>query len=229
MDAQGDPLPEGAAARIGTTRFNHGNLVQAVAYSPDGSVLASAGGAVIRLWDPSTGREIRQLGPGPGAANHPTFSPDGRTLAVAVGDGRGERLILFDVATGRECARSDPYKASFDAMAFAPDGRILAAAGVGSEAVILWDAGTLKEAGRIKAHPGGTQAFAFTPDGRSLATVGDDRPPTRVAGRSLQELLGSAAFFDVASGRERRRVPLGDKLAAAATFSRDGRRLASEP
>src|SRR5262249_61542610 len=62
VDRQGDPLPPGALARLGTLRLRHGGQVYAVAYSPDGKILASgARDKVIRLWDTTTRKELRQL------------------------------------------------------------------------------------------------------------------------------------------------------------------------
>ena len=61
-DRHGDPLPMGAIARLGTIRWVHGGDVRAVAYSPDGKLLASAGdNKQIRLWDAETGKEIKTL------------------------------------------------------------------------------------------------------------------------------------------------------------------------
>src|SRR4051812_42776788 len=56
-DALGDPLPDGAIARLGTLRFKHtparGVVIDAAAYSPDGSKIASVAQTTgsIRLWD----------------------------------------------------------------------------------------------------------------------------------------------------------------------------------
>ena len=54
IDLAGDPLPEGALSRLGTTRFLHGSNVQSFSFSPDGATLASFDGALY-LWDAKTG------------------------------------------------------------------------------------------------------------------------------------------------------------------------------
>src|SRR5262249_18583653 len=87
-DLYGDALPQGAVARGGTARFRHSS--SAIAYSPDGKLLASGGhDNQIRLFDAATGREVRRL-----AGHQPRiYKPDAdpkspnETLFNATGDG----------------------------------------------------------------------------------------------------------------------------------------------
>src|SRR4051795_10182062 len=87
VDRAGDPLPPGAVARLGTTRFRHGGSICQVAYTPDGKILTTLGDdGLIRLWDAAAGVEIRHIGEAP--ARTPGFAlvPGGRMLVTASRD-----------------------------------------------------------------------------------------------------------------------------------------------
>jgi len=80
-DQHGDPLPEGAIARIGTVRLRHAGPVSALAYSHDGKVLASGSeDGTIRLWDATTGKKLQCLARQQGMVAEIHFSADGRML-----------------------------------------------------------------------------------------------------------------------------------------------------
>jgi len=56
VDLYGDPLPEGAIARMGSMRLRHGSGIFQAAFRNDGKVLMSAGGdGLVRFWDAATG------------------------------------------------------------------------------------------------------------------------------------------------------------------------------
>src|SRR5262249_58070308 len=63
-DAQGERLPDGAGARLGTTRWRHGGITGFVAFLPDGQHVVSAGhDSVFHVWEFPSGKGIRRFVP----------------------------------------------------------------------------------------------------------------------------------------------------------------------
>jgi len=139
------------------------------------------------------------------------YSPDGRTLATADGDGR---TYLWNAARRSVTATlADPDSTGVTAVAFDSDGAMLAAAD-GDGRTYLWNLATRKVTATVSA-PDSTaaNAVAFSPDGRLLATADSN---------------GSAYLWNVANGRLIRTLtdPTAYSVAAVA-FSPDGKTLAT--
>ncbi|MGL4550178.1 MAG: hypothetical protein ACRC33_03235, partial [Gemmataceae bacterium] len=78
-DVHGYPLPPGAVARLGTTRFRHASFVgTGLAFAADGRTLVAGGdGPVLTVWDARTGQQLRVIRPGTFHAHTFALSPDG--------------------------------------------------------------------------------------------------------------------------------------------------------
>lgn len=85
VDALGDPLPEEAISRLGTTRMRHGGFIGFARFTPDGRCLVTQGTDGVRIWDAATGKQLH------GILNDAklmtldsaALSPDGKCLATA--------------------------------------------------------------------------------------------------------------------------------------------------
>ncbi|MET8150559.1 WD40 repeat domain-containing protein [Actinoplanes sp. NPDC049668] len=171
----------------GRNTLLHTELVRSMAFAPDGRLLATADGRLVRLWDPHTGRLAGTVSTGHAKKVHAVaFSPDGRLLATAGDDGT---VRLWDPRTREPVgAPLTGHSGWVEALAFRPDGRLLASAG-SDGTVRLWDPRTRVPVGApATGHTAVVRGVAFSPDGRLLVTAGDDgtvlrRDPT--TGRPL--------------------------------------------
>jgi WD40 repeat protein len=133
VDPYGDPLPEGAVARVGAARLLHDNEFTWAAITPDGTRIVSGGmygERQVHVWERSTARRLALLPTGPqnetwGVA----VSPDGkRAAALLSAPGKNAfrmQVAVWDVGSGKELCRVFlRERTGFgEPILFAPDGR----------------------------------------------------------------------------------------------------------
>lgn len=159
--------------KAGTRKLtaSRGDDVWAVALSPDGKLLAVAGGdkrLPVALWDVHTGQVVRRFS-GIKNAGSLAFSPDSRVLAV--GSQEDENIKLFNAATGELLQTLSRHGSDFSQLLFSPDGRLLAAMPDLMGQVYFYDLREKRWTGVLKTE-GSIREFAFSGDGRLLATAG---------------------------------------------------------
>ncbi|MCJ1420358.1 hypothetical protein MMC32_006715, partial [Xylographa parallela] len=127
----------------------HTEGVLAVAFSQDGSLLASASlDQTVRLWNPATGQEIQKLEGHTEGVNAVAFSHDGSLLASASYD---QTVRLWNPATGQEIQKLKGHTDGVHAVAFSQDGSLLASASL-DQTVRLWNPATGQEIQKLKGH-----------------------------------------------------------------------------
>lgn len=150
-----------------------------LAFSPDRSLLASAGGASDgRLWEISgTIRERARFGEGMTRISSLAFSSNGRTLVTGSGSLDG-RIKLLDISEKlpREIVTLRGARGAVNTVAFAPDSKRVAAGGE-DRTLRVWEAGpNFREdaTSQLLGHTGTIHAIAFAPDSQSAATASAD-------------------------------------------------------
>ncbi len=214
-DHYGDPLPEGAILRLGTTRFRHGDEIEDLMFSPRGDLLASvnANRCSLRMWDLRTGKlvwEAKDISSRFGAA---VFSPDGTEVALCQTDGS---IRIYNLLSGQPKRRLTSPGISYSHPTYSPDGKKLAF--VAAKAIfVVWDLETKKEIARFKGQllsDWTTWRLALTADGRLLACGGREKDEYRYW------VLDSAYVWEVSSGKliaERHGLTIPTRFAAFAS------------
>jgi DNA-binding beta-propeller fold protein YncE len=243
-----------AAGRPVKVLTNVLGAVNDLKFSPDGTLLAVAGGQPsakgdLRLYQVADWKLLATLRGHDDVVFSVAFRPDGKQLASASFD---HTVRLWDVAT-RESLRTYKHHSDFVyAVAFSPDGKQLASASK-DHTVQLFDVATGKSVFTMSGMELDVMALAFSPDGKALISSGFEAglyvwspqtgerlklmPGHSVATHELafskdgKRIVSAGAdrtlrTWDPAAGTLVKSLPVGS-ITYAAAISADGKRLAS--
>jgi len=192
------------ASRVQLTLDND-TEVWSIAYSPDGSRLATTSGDdTVTIWDAVTGKELFSFS-APPLAGLIRFSPDGTHLAISHGD---NTVRIWDATTGKEVLKFSGHTDFIQYFTFSNDGTRLAT-GSGDTTAKVWDVATGKELLTLSGHTDIVGSVSFNPDGTRLVTGSWDT---------------TAKVWDLATSKEVLTLA-GHTLPADVLYSPDGTRI----
>jgi WD40 repeat protein len=185
----------------------HKGGVVALAFSPEGRILASGGmdNGIQLLW--RTKRESQRLFEHQGPVTSVAFSPDGKLLASS---GSDKTIRFWDAVAGKPVRTLQGHQALVISVVFSPNGRTLAS-GSHDNTVRLWDVATGQESRQVLHANGRVFSVAFSPDGKAVAVASADM---------------TVRLYEVATGRGMWQQAYPD-WATAVAFSPDGKVIAS--
>ncbi len=153
------------------------NGARCVDYSPDGSLMATAGWAesgtelsTVQIWDAVTQHRVRELAGPTRIVDAVDFSPDGAWVA---GGSRDETLYIWDVKTGALVRKLGGEDGWVYGVAFSPDGSLIAGS-CNESPVMIWDARSGELRHRLEGLRVRASKVAFNPEGTRVVACDEE-------------------------------------------------------
>jgi hypothetical protein len=169
-------LTDPATGQTVATLTGHAEAVRAVAFSPDRTLLAAAGGlpgrsGEIKIWDVAGRKQLRTIQGHSDCVYAVAFSPDGKTIATSSYD---KLIKLWTIQTGQEIRTFKDHIDAVYALVFAPDGKRLIS-GAADRTVKVWDVATGERLYTLSEPQDGLNTIALDPSGKFVAAGGLDK------------------------------------------------------
>lgn len=169
-------LLDPASGNVLATLPGEADFVRSIAVSPDGKMLAAAGGPCqrsgeIKLWDLASHQLVKTIQGHKDCIYSVAWSRDGRLIASGSYD---KSVKLWDAASGNEIRTLQDHIDAVFAVAFSPDGKRLAS-GSQDRTVKIWDVASGRRLYTLSDASDGLTSIAYSPSGRQIAAAGYDK------------------------------------------------------
>ncbi|NER89500.1 WD40 repeat domain-containing protein [Moorena sp. SIO3A2] len=169
-----------------STLSGHGDSVNAVAVTPDGTmVISGSSDHTVKVWDLNTGAEIRTLTGHTSPVNAVAVTPDGTRVISGASD---NTVRVWSLATGKEIQRFNGHSLPVVALAVTPDGKKVVSASIAYyNSIKVWDLETGQEELTLKGHRDIVRTVAITSGNRVIS--GSDNGTIKVWDLTNGEML----------------------------------------
>jgi WD40 repeat protein len=220
-DLYGDPLPEGAKVRLGTSRMRMLTYSPPI-LTPDGKSLYAQSTAGLVKLDPATGSTQAKV-PGQFFGTPAVFSANGKRAAQLSYD----RVTVWDTETGKTLAKVERRLPSAESAAsLSADGAVVAIGGMGDRAkkepvtVLVWDVAADKELKKITVPQNEYSSVAISADGKTLATWGSHfDPDAKEPPNPETNPSRFVTFWNVADGKQLSKFRVAGYMPGTVKFS----------
>ena len=191
------------------TLYGHTMNVNSVAFSPDGSRIATGSwDKTAKVWDARTGESLLELNGHSNEVTSVSFSPDGTRIVTGSSDRRAK---VWDAKTGASLLELRGHKREVTSVSFSPDGTRIVT-GSRDNTAKVWDARTGASLVDLKGHKWSVRSASYSPDGTRIITGSSD---------------GTAKVWDALTGASLVDLQGHQAEVTSVAFSPDGKRIAT--